>query len=166
MASRWRHSLVGLQIVYRDQHAFLMETRCRVLLRNLLTLLGLVVTRFLRQPEGGRQRRPCVMMQSRSPRLIVFLEAIWEEHGPYSEAAGVRRSTLCCLVTYESQEQVEPSQKGLYTPDAQLTNQNGECSDKKILTLAMTQIFNRNTGKCIYRTFCLPSKNLKNLTLI
>lgn len=46
-----RDSLVRLQVLYGDQHALLVEARGGVLLWNLFTLLGLVVARFLWQPE-------------------------------------------------------------------------------------------------------------------
>ena len=46
-----RNSLVRLQVLYGDQNALLVEARGGVLLWNLFTLLGLVVTRFLWQPE-------------------------------------------------------------------------------------------------------------------
>lgn len=42
-----RNALVGLKILDGDQHAFLMEPRGCVLLRNLLALLRFVLTRFL-----------------------------------------------------------------------------------------------------------------------
>lgn len=45
------NSLVGLQLVYGDEHAFLVEPSGRILLGHLLTLLGLVVAWLLGQPE-------------------------------------------------------------------------------------------------------------------
>lgn len=41
------NSLVGLQVLYGDQHALLVEARGCVLLRNLLTLLSFVITWLL-----------------------------------------------------------------------------------------------------------------------
>lgn len=42
-----QNSLVGLQVLDGDQHAFLMEPRGCVLLRNLFTLLRFVIAWFL-----------------------------------------------------------------------------------------------------------------------
>lgn len=46
-SERQQDSLVGLQVLYGDQHAFLMEPRGGVLLRDLLTLLSFVTAWFL-----------------------------------------------------------------------------------------------------------------------
>lgn len=46
------NSLVFLQILNFNEHSLLMQTGCRVLLWHLLTLLGLIVSRFLRYSKG------------------------------------------------------------------------------------------------------------------
>lgn len=46
-SGRERNSLAGLQVLYGDQHAFLVEPRGRVLLRHLLALLSFVIAWFL-----------------------------------------------------------------------------------------------------------------------
>lgn len=46
-SEREQNSLAGLQVLYGDQHALLVESRGRVLLRHLLALLSFVIARFL-----------------------------------------------------------------------------------------------------------------------
>lgn len=46
-SEREQNSLVGLKVLYGDQHAFLVEPRGGVLLRDLLALLSFVTAWFL-----------------------------------------------------------------------------------------------------------------------
>lgn len=75
MASGWRYSLVRLQLIYGDQHALLVEARCRVLLRHLLAFPGLVVAGFLWQPAGGDRDTCASLLQSWRGRGEVTMKA-------------------------------------------------------------------------------------------
>ena len=124
-----QNSLVGLQILYGDQHALLMEARGGVLLWNLFTLLGLVVTWFLWQPE---KREKDNMISSLSSEHEWFFKSIYNVFGKREDRRGVFKSG----VVFDTKENAQTLYHGLHRVF--------------ILTRAAQHMVSASTSQCIH----------------